>query len=832
VIGLERIEAWFASRGWAPFDFQRRAWRAHGDGRSGLIHAATGTGKTYAAWCGPLIEALERDGGVASRGGAAPCRVIWLTPLRALSGDIAEALRRPVESLGLPWTVEVRTGDTPASQKARQKRRLPTALVTTPESLTILLSYAGAPERFGSLRTVVVDEWHELLGTKRGVQTELALARLRSLAPGLRTWGLSATLGNVDEAASALAGPNAPPPVLIEGEAGKRVAIETLIPEDVERYPWAGHLGIRLLDQVIDRVERAGTTLLFTNTRSQAEIWFRELLRARPDWLGALALHHGSIDREIRLRVEDMLRLPAGESPLRCVVCTSSLDLGVDFPPVDQVVQVGSPKGVARLMQRAGRSGHTPGGVSRVVCAPSHAFELVEFAAAQDAIERAALERREPVRRPLDVLAQHLVTVAMGDGFIEDELREEVRSTDAYRDLADEEWSWAMDFVRQGGPALHAYPHYARLRPDGGRWRVATKTIAELHRVGIGTIVSDESVKVKYVSGRALGSIEESFITKLRIGDRFVFAGRSLELVKLHQMTALVRRARSTRGAVPRWNGGKMPLSSQLADAVRDRLSRAALGSLDGPEMEAVRPLVERQTEASRVPDPDELLIELLETRAGHHAFLYPFAGRLAHEGLGPILSLRLSRTRPRSIHSVVSDYGLELLSDEPFDESPEAWRALLSVDGLLEDVLAAIREADLARRRFREIARIAGLTHQGYPGAAKPARHLQASSDMFFDVFREFDETNLLLGQADREVLESQLEFRRLRRTLDDLSGQRVTVVCTDRLTPMAFPLWAESLRGTTVSSETWEQRVRRMVVRLEREASAGAKRKEAARG
>jgi len=811
------VESWFEGRGWSPAPFQRACWRAYLDGRSGLLHAPTGIGKTLGAFLGPVIEHLEQ--GTPADGKAEAPTVLWVTPLRALASDTAASLRAPLEGLDLAWTVEMRTGDTSSSVKARQRTRPPSVLVTTPESLTILLSYDDGARALRTVRATVVDEWHELLSTKRGVQAELALARLRRIAPGMRTWGLSATLANIDEAARALVGPGGAEPAIVHAPDRKRIEIETLLPESIERYPWAGHLGTRLADGVIERISR-GTTLLFTNTRSQAELWFREIMRRRPDLIGRVALHHGSLDRGLRERVEGMLRGRDDESDLRCVVCTSSLDLGVDFSPVDQVIQVGSPKGVARLIQRAGRSGHRPGLPSRIVGVPTNAMELVEFAAARDAIERANLEARAPLTRPLDCLVQHIVTSSMGAGFDEEALLSEVRSTSAYADLSDSEWGWAMDFARQGGPALTAYPDFARIAPEGGRWRVASRRLATRHRMSIGTIVGEESVKVQFGNGRVLGVIEESFISRLQPGQRFVFAGRVLQLQRLRNMTATVRRVTSAKGAVPRWNGGRFSLSTQLADAVLERLRRASEGSFDTPELECVRPLLQLQQSLSRLPSPGRLLIETIRTRHGHHAFLFPFAGRLAHEGLGAVLSVRLSRLAPRSVTAVVNDYAVHLSSDDDLTLDEAGWRRLLSTEGLVDDLVEAVNAAQFARRQFRTIARIAGLTSQGFPGRQTPARHLQASAEMFFDVFSQFDPGNLLLTQAQREVLDGQLEVARIRRCLERASSMIFDLVEPETITPLAFPAFAESLRATTVSSETWEQRVRRIAGTLETEA------------
>ena len=835
----DALNTLFVRRGWTPFDFQQRAWQAYLSGRSGLINAPTGVGKTWAAWLGPVIEGLsERDPGVppeqtptvtssarrgkAKRSLAAPLRVLWITPLRALAADTANALTEPVRELGLPWSVELRTGDTPQSVKLRQKERLPTALVTTPESLTLLLSRPDARERFATLRCIVADEWHELMGSKRGVQLELALARLRMFNPAIRTWGVSATLGNLEQARDVLLGSTHDPAhaALIRGDLPKRLDIDTIIPEDMERFPWAGHLGTRCTRAVIEAISSANSTLLFTNTRSQAEIWFRRLLADAPDLLGSVAIHHGSLDRKLRSRVEEMLA--AGK--LKCVVCTSSLDLGVDFAPVDQVLQIGSPKGIARLVQRAGRSGHRPGAPSRVLGVPANAFELVEFCAAREAAHAGRIESRPPLDKPLDVLVQHLVTIACAGGFIEADLKREVRSAHAFKDLTDREWSWAMDFVARGGPALTAYPHFARITPapdDPRRWIVASERIARAHRMTIGTITAETSMTVKYSSGKTIGHIEESFIARLEVGARFVFAGRVLELQRVRDMTAYVVRARGKSGIVPRWDGGRFSLSTQLSDAVRNKLDEARRGLFSGPEMQAMRPLLELQLLWSRIPAHDELLIESIKTDRVYNLFLFPFAGRAAHEGLGALIAYRLSRLAPVTVTSVVNDYGIGLRSADPIEVHSDQWKSLLSSEKLVDDLVACLNASNLARRQFRDIARVAGLVVPGFPGSKKPMRHLQASSEMFFDVFEEFDPDNLLLDQARREVLNAQLEIQRLRAALDRAASSAIVALTPKCLTPMSFPIWAEHLRATTLSSEKWADMVRKMALRLESAAA-----------
>jgi ATP-dependent Lhr-like helicase len=668
---LAPLERWFAAHGWQPFPFQREAWAAYLAGESGLIHSPTGSGKTLAVWGGALAEAVAETAGAENasaetaaavpaavhtrkpprRGDAPPLRVLWITPLRALAADTAAALAEPAAALGLNWTVETRTSDTKASLRARQRDRLPTTLVTTPESLSVLLASDRARTLFTDLRLVVCDEWHELLSTKRGAQAELALARLRAFRPGLRVWGVSATLGNLAAAQRALLGVadpetgEVPRGRVIRGADDKPVRIEAVIPATMERFPWAGHLGLRLLDRVVAHIEAAASTLVFTNTRAQTELWFDALTEARPDWIGQVALHHGSLAPDVRAWVEEALK----NGRLRCVVCTSSLDLGVDFAPVEQVIQVGSPKSVGRLMQRAGRSGHRPGAESRVLCVPTHALELIEIAGARRAAARGHIEARPPLHKPLDVLAQHLVTVALGGGFTADALYDEVRTAAAYADLSPEEWAWTLDFVTHGG-ALSAYAQYHRVQAEDGRYTVSDRRIAQMHRMSIGTIMSDPLLTVQYVRGEKLGSIDEAFASRLKPGDRFTLGGRTLEFVRLREMTVFVRRAASGRGVVPRWTGGSLPISGQLSEAFRAELAKARAGEWDSPELEAVRPILALQAKWSHIPAEDELLVETTETREGHHIFCYPFAGRLAHEpGIAEDGILPLEKLSPSS---------------------------------------------------------------------------------------------------------------------------------------------------------------------------------------
>lgn len=775
---------WFQSRGWKPLPFQREAWAAYAEGKSGLIHAPTGLGKTLAAWLGPVVAHGAEDG----------LRVLWLTPLRALAADTVYGLQDALDGAGLKRKVEARTGDTSSSARARQKSRPPFALVTTPESLSLMLTDAARCQHLAGVRAIIVDEWHELLGSKRGVQAELCIARLRGLNPDVRVWGLSATIGNLDEAKRVLLGSRADEGVLIHGRDRKQVMVETLMPEEIETFPWSGHLGLKLVRSVVERIERAQTTLLFTNTRAQTEIWFQELIDARPDWRDVLAMHHGSIDRAEREATEHRLR----EGSVKCVVCTSSLDLGVDFSPVEQVIQIGSPKGIARLLQRAGRSGHRSGETSRVLGVPTNALELIEFSAAREAMDARKIEARRPVVKPLDLLAQHLVTIALGTGFRAGPMLEEIRGTHAFAGLTNEEWQWTLAFITTGG-ALQAYPQYRKVMVDeDGIHRLTDKTMTRVHRMNIGTIVAGASVSLRLQNGRRLGSVEEWFVSGIRPGKCFIFGGRMWELVRTRGLVATVRvpAKKSARGEIPSWQGGKSPLSSELSAAVAEKLLRFREEKKDDtPEMKKVSPILRVQAKWSVVPKPTELLIERTRTRDGEHVYLYPFAGRLVNGALGTLLGYRLGRDNPLTLRVTPNDYGVELSGPVIPDLSPGEWRELLSPDHLLDDVLASVNAAELGRHHFREIARVAGLILSGTPGSPPTTRALQASGGLLWDVFAKYDPENLLLAQSQREVLERQLDFTRLASTLRELKNRELVLRHCPRLTPLAFPLWADRI-------------------------------------
>lgn len=797
---------WFRSQDWEPFPFQEEAWRAYLDGYSGLVNAPTGSGKTYSLMMAPVLAHLDDS---PPSGGL---KIIWITPIRALAKEIELSANRLMEGMKIKWSVGSRTGDTPVRTREKQLLNPPQLLIITPESLHVLLTQKGYPEYFGSLEAVIVDEWHELMGSKRGVQVELALSRLKGLQPDLQIWGISATIGNMDDALRALLGNyyGRREHRVIRSDIAKKVEVVSVLPEELDRMPWAGHIGIHLLDKVVEIVKQSTSTLIFTNTRSFAEVWYQKMLDRAPELAGVMAMHHGSISQELRGWVEEQLH----EGKLKVVVCTSSLDLGVDFRPVETVIQVGSPKGVARFMQRAGRSGHQPGAVSRIYLVPTHSLELMEAAALRDAGIRGIVEDRVPYIRSFDVLIQYLVTLAVSEGFQAEQLFAEVSGTYCYSEMNKEEWHWILNFLTTGGSSLQAYDEYRKLVVEGGVYRIHNRPMATRHRLSIGTIVGDTSIWIRLLNGKTLGTIEEYFIAQLNPGDVFWFAGQNLELVRLREMEAQVRKTKRKSGRVPSWQGGRMPLSSQMSELIREKLDEVVKGRGNSPEMRFLEPLFALQRERSWLPAANEFLVEYFQSSEGYHVVMYPFEGRNVHEGMGALVAYRISKIEPITFSIAMNDYGFELLSDKeiPIEEALET--NVLGADQLMSDIQASINATEMARRKFRDIASISGLVFKGYPGRPIKDRHLQSSSQLFFNVFQEYDPGNLLLRQAYDEVMDFQLEESRLRQALERIATQKIVLTQPDKPTPFAFPIIVDRMREK-LTSEKLQDRIRKMVLR-----------------
>jgi ATP-dependent Lhr-like helicase len=726
-----------------------------------------------------------------------------------LAKEIELSAVKAKNGLGAKWRVGVRSGDTSTKERAKQKENPPEFLITTPESLHILLSQKGGTAYFENLRAIVVDEWHELIGSKRGVLMELALSRLKGICPSLKVWGISATIGNMDQSLQVLFGNfyEANQFKVIKAQIEKKVEIVSIFPDELERMPWSGHLGIQLLDKVIPIINNSKSTLIFTNTRSFAEIWYQKLLSKAPELSGILAMHHGSISAVTRNWVEDQLH----EGNLKAVVCTSSLDLGVDFRPVETIIQVGSPKGVARFLQRAGRSGHQPGAISRIYFLPTNSLELTESAALREAIHQKIVEDRFPYIRSFDVLVQYLVTLAVGDGFRPEEILSELRGTVSYSSITDEEWIWCLNFITSGGEALTAYDEYRKVMVQDGVYKVESKQIAHKHRLSIGTIVGDTLMHVKYATGKYLGTIEEYFISSLHIGDVFWFAGQCLELVRIKEMEAHVRKSKRKSGKVPSWQGGRMPLSSQLSEMIRLKIDESASNSESDDEMRFLKPLMELQRSRSHLPTKKEFLIEYFQSSEGYHVVMYPFEGRNVHEGLGALVAYRIAKILPITFSIAMNDYGFELLSDQPIPIFEAVETNVLGMENLSTDIYASINSTEMAKRKFRDIAAISGLVFKGMPGKRMKDKHLQSSSQLFFNVFHEYESDNLLLLQSLEEVMDFQLEEARLRQALERIGTQKIIITQPEKPTPFAFPIMVDRTREK-LTSEKLEDRIKKM--------------------
>jgi len=812
---LAIAENWFQEQNWKPFPFQKESWKAFLDGKHGLLNAPTGSGKTYALWF-PIVLNYIKNNPDYKTNHKKGLKAIWITPLRALSQEIKQSAERITQDLETQMTVGIRTGDTSAKERAKMRTHMPDLLITTPESLQLLLSSKGYEKTFKDCSAVVVDEWHELLGTKRGVQMELGLSRLKTVCKNLRIWGISATIGNLEQAREVLLGPTSPElenSVLVKANLNKKITVKSIVPKEMETFPWRGHLGLHLLDQVVPIINNSKTTLLFTNTRSQCEIWFQKILEKYPEFAGEMAMHHGSINKETRLWVEQAIR----NESLKAVVCTSSLDLGVDFAPVETVIQIGGPKGVARFLQRAGRSGHRPGKESVIHFLPTHAIELVEASAMQKAVLNSAVEDRIPYLNSFDVLIQYLTTLAVSDGFYPDDIYPEIKQTFCYQTLTKEQWQWLLNFLVMGSQSLKSYDEYKKVEvEEDGKFKVNSRAVAMRHRFQIGTIVGDATISVRYQKGGYIGSIEEYFISKLSPGDVFTFAGRNLEFIRIKGMAAHVRNSKKRTNKVPSWMGGRLSFSAKMSELLRQELYTAELEFAEqSEEIQALKPMFAKQREESIVPQPHQFLIETFKTRDGYHHMFYPFEGRAIHEGMSSLLAYRISLLAPITCSLAFNDYGFELLSDREIDIQEILDNNLFTPEYMLSDLQKSLNSNEMARRKFRDIAVISGMVFTGYPEKGIKMKHLQSSSELLFDVFRDFEDDNLLYQQAYTETFEHQLEEGRLRLALDRIAQQEIVWKQCSQPTPLSFPIITDRLREK-LSNEKLADRIQRMMAKL----------------
>ncbi|BAT59297.1 putative ATP-dependent helicase Lhr [Variibacter gotjawalensis] len=811
----ENFRRWFASRGWAPRAHQLELLARAREGRSVLLIAPTGAGKTLAGFLPTLVELADRrsrkaeptklrstGSGVAREGGL---HTLYISPLKALAVDIARNLERPVDEMDLPIRLETRTGDTPVSKRQRQRRDPPDILLTTPEQLALLLATADAPFLFGNLRRVILDELHSLVLSKRGDLLSLGLARLFALAPNLATTGLSATVAEPDELCRFLVPQRdgaAWHSDLVIAEAGAQPHVSML--DTKEHLPWSGHMARHALPEVYDLIGKHRTSLIFVNTRAQAEFLFQELWGINEE-NHAIALHHGSLDVTQRRKVEDAMA--AGK--LRAVVCTSSLDLGVDWGDVDLVINVGAPKGSSRLMQRIGRANHRLDEPSRGILVPANRFEVLECSAAIEAVEDNAQDTPPLRTGALDVLAQHMLGRACGEPFHADDLFEEVRRAAPYADLTRDDFDSVLDFVATGGYALKSYERFAKIRQGkDGRWRVAHPRIAQSYRMNVGTIVESDTLKVRLVrsrgnasghtgaisrGGRVLGEIEEYFIEQLVHGDTFVFGGEILKYEALVENEVYVSRAASSDAKVPSYAGGRFPLSTYLASRVRALLADAnAWKHLP----EQVREWLELQKWRSVIPPAGDLLVETFERSNRHYLVCYPFEGRLAHQTLGMLLTRRLERARLRPLGFVANEYALAIWCvgdiSQRIARGEVKLDALFDEDMLGDDLDAWLAESALMKRTFRNCAIIAGLIERRFPGKEKSQRQMTISTDLVYDVLRKHQPDHMLLRASAQEAATGQLDIRRVGQLLSRIRG-RIIHKALERVSPLAVPVLLE---------------------------------------
>ena len=802
---IQALNDWFQSMQWKALPFQVQGWKAYHKGDNGIVNAPTGSGKTYSL----LLPALQQANASTKKG----IKVIWITPIRALAKEIKLSAERAIQGLSLGLSVGIRNGDTSTTARQKQDKSPPDLLITTPESLHLLFARKGFAKRFKGLQAVIVDEWHELLGSKRGVQMELALALLRHRIQGFSVWGISATIGNMEIALSVLLGDGANKGQLIRADIHKSIEVKTIIPSDVASLPLAGHLGVHQVEAVAKIIHGSQSTLVFTNTRNQCEMWYQKLIDFDPNLIGLIAMHHGSLDKELRSWVEGGLY----EGKLKVVVCTSSLDLGVDFRPVESIIQIGGPKGVSRFMQRAGRSGHSPGATSTIYFVPTHAIEMIEGSALRQAIAEQSLESRLPFIQSFDVLVQFLVTLAVGDGFFPTEVYQAIVKTHCYAQIEEKEWRWCLRFICDGGGSLQEYPDFRKVEiDDDGRYIVKSRRIAMRHRLSMGTIVSDPVLWVRFKGGRNIGTVEEYFISGIKEGDVFWFAGRPLQLVSIHDNTVFVKNTKRKTGKIPAWAGGRMPLSSQMSTMLLRKLHEAANQDLfTDEELIQMKPIFDHQRKYSMIPKENELLIEYFEDREGLHILCYPFEGRNVHEGMAGIIAHRIAQIRPITFSIGMNDYGFELLTDQSLDVESIFSQELFAPEEVHEALNTTMNASQMTRRQFRDIAAIAGLVFTGFPGKPKKDRHIQATSQLFYNVFETYEPSNLLFRQALHEVMERKLEEGRLRDTLERIQSMDICMVNTCKPSPFALPLLAERIREK-FSTESVEDRIRRMELEI----------------
>ncbi len=812
------IRKFFKRNNWVPLDFQIESWESYLKGESGIIQVPTGYGKTYAALMGPLLKLRELK---CLKG----INILLVTPLKALSRDLKKSIHNAIQFFDPNITVGIRNGDTSNYEKRKQIINPPNILITTPESLTLLIANKESNKLFSNLFSIIIDEWHELMGCKRGNQCELALSWLRGNNQNIQIWGMSATIGNIEEATSSILGLSSKKPKIIKSNLVKNIEIKSIIPNNIGTFPWSGHLGIKSHKSLLKEMDKDKSTLIFTNTRNQSERWFQCLRYFNPDMEDNIALHHGSLDKEARKYVEEGVK----EGTIKWVVCTSSLDLGVDFQPVDQIIQIGSAKNIGRLIQRAGRSAHKPGGISKILFMPTNALELIEISAMRKLINKGISEKIKSPELSYDVLLQHLVTLACGPGFDPSLEKERIKNCLSYRNLKDEDWQWCLDFLEFGGRCLKAYPKYKKIEKiydsnkKNFKYKVRDKTIIRIHKYNIGTITSDKSVIVKYIKGKSLGSLEENFASKLKIGDTFFFAGKMLEFIKIRDMILYVKKSSQKSSMIPAWIGGQMVISDLLSKNIRKEISLANklfdFKEFINEELKSLLPILEKQKEISNIPKENQLLTEVYSFKGFKTLFVFPLEGKFVNEGIAFLWALRFANLNKTTFNITANDFGFSITSSENYDFSVlnNYFSYFMSSKNLEEDLESAINFSELTKNKFKNIAQISGLINNNNPSKLKTSNQLSISSNLLFEVFNKYENNHLLLKQSFEEVKKEQLEIDRINSCLERMSKLDLIINETEYPSPFAFPLLVERLNNT-LSNETIEDRVNKLIKSYEK--------------
>ncbi len=800
---LKDIQSYFQSLGHTPFAFQTDAWENYLNGKNSIINVPTGMGKTLASLAAAMVEVSQtthREG----------IQILYISPLRSLTTDLERNLEDFNHSQQLQLKIATRTGDTKAHERAKLKKNSPDILLTTPESFNLMLVDQDYAELFKSLRLLVIDEWHVLISQKRGVLLQLNVAWLNQLNPDFLINIMSATLADPMATAYALA-PQREFQLVTE-EIEKIVETDILLPDEIATFPWRGHLGSAQLDNLLQVLNQNESTLIFTNTRSQAEKWYQFLIEKFEPLSEIIAVHHSSIESSERSRVEK--GLVSGE--VKWVVCTSSLDLGIDFPKVEKVIQIGSAKSVSRLLQRAGRAGHKPGGISKILFVPTHAFEIFEYLALEMAIDEKKYDEEIPPVNSYDVLAQFLISFALLNGLDVKKAFQLATSTHSFKDLTYEQFERILSYIENGGQSLKRYPQYHRVKKFKDKYYITDKKMRLQHLMNMGTITSHPSVRVKFKNGKYLGTLEDIYVAKLKKGDVFQFAGRKLKYVLMRDTTLYVELAAKKVTNVPRWAGGILPLSTLLCEHLRyifdDIDSYQSI--FDGK----LSQLISAQKSLSQFPKFDELLIEFTQTKEGNHLFLFPFEGRAVHEGMGMLLASRYLQRHKITLTLSVNEYGIELLGPGDWFPSKQDIEHLLSDKNVSIDILKANEYDRLSQRKFGEIAQISGLIPKNFPGNRRSAKNLQMNANLLYNVFSRFEPDNIFYRQAEIEANLEYLNFERLMKTLHAINRKKWISNTTLQPTPFSFPLIIERV-SATVSGEELKDRVLKILKNYDRD-------------